>query len=155
MGFKPEDIDTLRGATVVDREGAKVGKIEDVFLDRQTGQPAWAAVKTGLLGHRHSLVPITDASLNANGDVEVPVSKDQVKRAPNIEPGRELTPELERQMWEHYGLSGYEDYTGDDQTRELGLADDAEDAAAQEAAPVMLRLRRVVVVAVAPAPDTD
>jgi hypothetical protein len=33
------------------------------------------------------------------------------------------------------------------------LPDEAEDAAAQEAAPVLLRLRRTVVVAVAPVPD--
>jgi sporulation protein YlmC with PRC-barrel domain len=49
MGFKLEDIDDVRGATMVDKEGAKIGEVEDVFLDRQTGGPAWAAVKTGLL----------------------------------------------------------------------------------------------------------
>lgn len=153
MGFELNDIDDVRGATMVDKEGAKIGKVEDVFLDRQTGRPAWAAVKTGLLGRKQTLVPIADAFLNFNGEVQVPVAKDQVKDAPNIEPGQELTPELERELWEHYGMSGYDEWRGDDQTRGLGLSDDAEDAATQGAAPVMVRLRRVVLVAVVPADD--
>jgi hypothetical protein len=153
MGFKIEDIDHLRGATMVDKGASKIGTIEDVFLDRQSGQPAWAAVKTGLFGRKHTLVPITDASLNPDGEVQVPFAKDQVKEAPNIDPDQEMTPELERKMWEHYGMSGYEEWRGDDQTRALGLPDESEDAAAQDAAPVMVRLRRVVVVAVAPVDD--
>jgi sporulation protein YlmC with PRC-barrel domain len=153
MGFKLEDIDDVRGARMVDKEGAKVGDVEDVFLDRQTGRPAWAAVKTGLFGRKHTLVPITDAFLNPNGEVQVPFSKDQVKEAPNIEPGQRLTPELEREMWEHYGITGYEEWHGDDQTRDLGLPDDAEDVAAQDVAPAMVRLRRVFVVAVVPVAD--
>jgi sporulation protein YlmC with PRC-barrel domain len=145
MGFKLEDVDSVRGATMVDKDGARVGKVRDVFLDRQTGRPAWAALDTGLLGRRHTLVPITDAFLNFNAEVQVPLGKNQVKEAPSIEPGRELTPELEREMWGHYGMTGYAQWRGDDRTRGLGLPDDADDAAAQDAAPVVVRLRRVVV----------
>ncbi|HEY2656453.1 MAG TPA: PRC-barrel domain-containing protein [Solirubrobacteraceae bacterium] len=153
MGFKLEDIDSVRDGIVVDREGARIGKVEDVFLDRHTGRPAWAAVKTGLFGHRHTLVPITDAFLNFNAEVQVPFTKQQVKQAPNIEPNQELTPDLEREMWRHYGMSGYEAWQGADETHGIGLPDDAEDAASQVAAPVLVRLRRVVVVTVPAAPD--
>jgi hypothetical protein len=153
MGFQLEDIEDVRGATMVDREGAKIGTIEDVFLDRQSGRPAWAAVKTGLFGRKHTLVPITDAILNPNGEVQVAVDKGRVKDAPNVDPGQELTPEMERRMWEHYGMTGYEEWSGEDQTQGRGLSDDADDTAAQNAAPVMVRLRRVVVVAVGPVPD--
>jgi sporulation protein YlmC with PRC-barrel domain len=155
MGFKVEDIDVLRGATMVDKEGAKVGEVEDIFLDRHTGRPAWAAVRTGLFGRRHTLVPITDAFLNPVGEVQVPFAKQQIKEAPNIEPGEELAPELERRMWEHYGMSGYDEWAGSDQTRGVGLPDDADDAAVQDVAPVMVRLRRVVLVAVVPAAEDD
>jgi PRC-barrel domain len=41
-----EDVETWRGKKMVDADGDKIGTIEAVFLDRQTGQPAWAAVKT-------------------------------------------------------------------------------------------------------------
>ncbi len=39
---------------MVDADGEKIGTIEDILLDRQTGEPAWAAVKTGLFGLKHS-----------------------------------------------------------------------------------------------------
>jgi sporulation protein YlmC with PRC-barrel domain len=155
MGFKLEDITSVRDAPMVDREGAKIGKIEDVLLDRHTGRPAWAAVKIGWFAHKHTLVPIMDAFLNFNAEVQVPFTKEQVKQAPNIDPREELTPEVERAMWRHYGMSGYEEWRGVDETQGLGLPDDAEDAAAQRAADVMVRLRRVVVVAVVPAGRDD
>jgi hypothetical protein len=56
-------------------------------------------------------------------------------------------------MWEHHGMSGYQPWRGVDRTRRIGLADDSEDAEARAAAPAMIRLRRVVVVAVAPVDD--
>ena len=148
MGFTLQDIDDLQGATMVDREGSRIGKVEDVFLDRQTGRPAWAAVKTGLFAHKHTLVPIADAFLNPNAEVQVPFTKGQVKNAPSIDPGEQLTPELERSMWEHYGIGGYDEWRGEDRTRGLGLPD--------EVAPnTSVRLRRVVVVGVLPAADED
>jgi hypothetical protein len=153
MGLELQNIDDVRGATMVDTEGAKIGTVEGAFLDRQTGRPAWAAVKTGLFGRKHTLVPIMEAFLNPNGEVHVPFTKEQVKAAPNIDPGEELTPELERRMWEHYGLRGYDEWSGKDQTLGLGLPDDAEDEAAQAAAVATVRLRRITVVAVAPSRD--
>ena len=79
---------------------AKIGTIEDIFIDRQTGRPAWAAVSTGLLGRRHTLVPLFDGLLNTNGEVQLPLAKAHVKDAPSITPGEKLTPALERRMCE-------------------------------------------------------
>src|SRR3954452_17858083 len=45
-----EDVKTWRGRTLVDRDGDKIGKIEDIYLDRSSGEPEWVAVKTGLFG---------------------------------------------------------------------------------------------------------
>jgi sporulation protein YlmC with PRC-barrel domain len=42
-----QEIETWRGRTLVDRDGDKIGKIEDVYLDRSSGEPEWVAVKTG------------------------------------------------------------------------------------------------------------
>ena len=36
-----QDIETWRGRTLVDRDGDKIGKIEDVYLDRSSGEPEW------------------------------------------------------------------------------------------------------------------
>ena len=160
-----EDVQTWRGMTMVDEDGDKIGTIEDVFLDRQTGDPAWAAVKTGLFGLKHTLVPIRDAEVTGDGNVRVPLPKEKVKDAPRIDPDDELSPDEERRLWEHYGMSGYDQWQGEDQTRALGLPDEDEDRsrwaagggdggagggdAGDDAAPavVAVRLRRVVVVA--------
>jgi len=151
MGFQLRDIHDVRGAMMVDRTGARIGKIDDVFLDRHTGRPAWAAVKTGLFGARHMLVPITAASLNPTADVQVPFARDEVTAAPTIEPDEVLSRDLERSLWTHYGISGYDEWQGADRSRGRGLLDDAEDAAAQQAAPMTVRLRRITILAIAPA----
>jgi sporulation protein YlmC with PRC-barrel domain len=153
-----EDVQTWRGMKMVDVDGDKIGTIEDIFLDRQTGQPAWAAVKTGLFGRKQTLVPIQDAELTEDNEVRVSLQKEQVKDAPRIDAEGELTPEEERTLWKHYGLSDYDEWRGDDRTRALTLPDEDEDRArrsateteARNGAPAIVgvRLRRVVVVTI-------
>jgi uncharacterized protein (TIGR02271 family) len=91
-----------RGHDVVDRDGDKIGKLEEIYLDEQTGQPEWALVKTGLFGGKGSFVPLTDAQ-PAGDDLQVAFEKDQVKDAPNVDPEQQLTPEEEAQLYRHYG----------------------------------------------------
>ena len=33
-----------RGSTVVGNDGQKIGSVEDIYLDRETGEPEWAMV---------------------------------------------------------------------------------------------------------------
>jgi sporulation protein YlmC with PRC-barrel domain len=151
-----QDIEAWRGKKMVDADGDKIGTIEDVFLDRHTGQPAWAAVKTGLFGHKHTLVPIRDAQATDDDHVRVPLDKEQVKDAPRIDPDGELSPEEERRLWEHYGMSDYDEWQGEDRTTALALPDQedwtrrlpGESDPDGGPAIVGVRLRRVVVVAV-------
>jgi sporulation protein YlmC with PRC-barrel domain len=159
-----QDVQTWRGMKMVDADGDKVGTIEDILLDRQTGEPAWAAVKTGLFGLKHTLVPIRDAEVTGDKEVRVPLEKGKVNDAPRIDPDGELSPEEERKLWQHYGLSDYDEWQGEDRTRALALPDEDDDRARQlasqsdtgDGAPgiVGVRLRRVVVIAV-PARETE
>jgi hypothetical protein len=167
-----EDVQTWRGKKMVDAGGDKIGTIEDILLDRQTGEPAWAAVKTGLFGMKHTLVPIGDAEPVGEDEVRVNLDKETVKSAPRVDPGGELSAEEERRLWEHYGRSDYDDWQGEDRTRALGMPDEGEDRAREstartepgDGAPrfVSVRLRRVVVMAAPvdesgtpPTPDDD
>jgi hypothetical protein len=93
-----------RGRKVVDPDGGKVGKLESVYLDRQTDTPKWGLVKTGLLGGR-KLVPLSDAS-SAGDDLAVPTSKKSIKGAPKASSSEELSPEQEEELSRHYGLGG-------------------------------------------------
>jgi uncharacterized protein (TIGR02271 family) len=100
------DLDTVRtwqGRTLVDRDGSRIGPIDAIYLDDQTGQPEWALVNTGLFGTRSSFVPLAQAT-PTDPDVRVPYDKQLVNDAPRIDPDQHLSEAEERQLWRHYGL---------------------------------------------------
>lgn len=100
-----------RGHSLVDSDGSKIGKISDIYMDDQTGQPEWLAVSTGLFGTRVSFVPIAGATAHGN-ELAVPYSKQQVKDAPHAEPDGYLTLEEEARLYSHYGMA-YSESPGD------------------------------------------
>ena len=106
------DLSGWRGHDVVDPSGDKIGEIEDIYLDEQTDQPEWLAVRTGLFGRRVSFVPLAEAQ--PSGDyVAVPYTKDQVKDAPHADPDEGLLSETEEaRLYEYYGLP-YSDIKSD------------------------------------------
>jgi uncharacterized protein (TIGR02271 family) len=100
------DVDTVRswqGRTMVDRDGDRIGEIDAIYVDDQTGEPEWALVNTGFFGTRSTFVPIAQAA--AHGDqVQVPYEKQRVKDAPNMDPDGHLSEQEEQELWRHYGL---------------------------------------------------
>jgi len=100
------DIDTVRGwrgRTLLDRDGGRIGTIEAIYLDDQTGQPEWALVTTGLFGAKSSFVPLAQATQTGE-EVRVPYDKQLVKDAPRVDVDQHLSEAEERQLWRHYGL---------------------------------------------------
>jgi uncharacterized protein (TIGR02271 family) len=100
------DMDTVRtweGRTLLDRDGGRIGTIDAIYLDDQTGQPEWALVNTGLFGTKSSFVPLAQATQTGD-DVGVPYDKQLVKDAPRIDPDGHLSDAEERRLWRHYGL---------------------------------------------------
>ncbi len=91
------------GRTLHDASGHKVGKIEDIYTDDDTGQPEWIAVTIGRFGSNVSFVPVAGASLTGD-DVMVPFPKEQVKEAPNAGADGQLSQEEEARLYGHYGL---------------------------------------------------
>jgi uncharacterized protein (TIGR02271 family) len=92
----------LRGKTVYDMEGDKIGKIEDFYLDNTTGAPEWIGIGAGLLKTKHLIVPIEGHSMLEDG-IAVPYTKDQVKDSPSVD-SDEISEECEFELYEHYGL---------------------------------------------------
>jgi uncharacterized protein (TIGR02271 family) len=92
-----------RGSNAVDTDGEKIGTIEEIYLDSETGKPEWLAVKTGLFGMKVSFIPIAEAS-ETGGEVRVPYDNQQVKDAPQAEPDGELSQDEEANLYRHYGL---------------------------------------------------
>ena len=96
----------FQGRTMLDRDGEKIGKIDDIYEDKQTGQPEWALVNTGLFGTKKTFVPLRGAT-PVGEDVRVPLEKAHVKDAPGIDADGELSDSEERELFTHYDL-GYE-----------------------------------------------
>jgi uncharacterized protein (TIGR02271 family) len=92
-----------RGQDVHDRDGDKIGSIEEIYLDTDTDQPEWALVNTGLFGTKSTFLPLRDAT-EADGTLRVPFEKAQIKNAPKIDSGGELSQSEESELYRHYGL---------------------------------------------------
>jgi uncharacterized protein (TIGR02271 family) len=117
------DVDELQawhGRNLIDRDGDKIGSIENVYLDEETGRPEWLTVKTGLFGTRETFVPSAEARSEGDG-VRVPYEKAHVKDAPNVDADGALSQEEESQLYRHYGL-GYSERTSDSGLPEQGSA---------------------------------
>jgi uncharacterized protein (TIGR02271 family) len=110
------------GQQLTGSDGDKLGKIDQVYVDRQTGEPKFITVKTGLFGNNVSFVPIEEAR-GSGDDVSVPYTKDQVKDAPNIDADGEIEIDEERRIYEHYNLT-YSEYDGPDHDSLGGLGMD-------------------------------
>ena len=74
--------DQYQGYTVYDRQGDKIGKVDDLFVD-ENDQPEYIGVKMGFLGTRSTLIPWQLASVDENDRrIEVSVDKDHAKDGP-------------------------------------------------------------------------
>ena len=107
-----------QGRKVVDADGNKVGKVEEIYLDEVSGQPEWALVNTGLFGTKSHFVPLSGAA-PAGEDVRVSFDADKVKSAPSIDPDGELSPAEEQELYSYYGVD-YGDYGTEVAAEETG-----------------------------------
>ena len=110
-------LDTLlqSGGDVVDSEGKRIGKIGQIYLDDQGGQPEWVTVSTGLFGSGESFVPLADATVQGD-DIHVGHTKDRVKDAPHSDDaGGHLSEAQEADLFRYYNVGGT-DRTGGDRT---------------------------------------
>jgi uncharacterized protein (TIGR02271 family) len=109
--------------TVYDRNGEKIGKVDDLFVD-ENDTPEYIGVKMGFLGTRSTLIPWEVATVDENDRrIEVSVDKAQAKEGPSFDDDQDITPDYEEQVYSHYGLQraqsngergGYGEYYGDD-----------------------------------------
>jgi uncharacterized protein (TIGR02271 family) len=117
--------DQYAGYEVYDRNGEKIGKVDDLFVD-ENDQPEYLGVKMGFLGlEGTSLIPWELTKGDKEGHrIEVSVEKAQVKEGPSFNDDRDITPEYEERVYSHYGLErgqtggergSYSEYYADEQ----------------------------------------
>jgi len=103
MTIDTMDSETWIGSTLIDSAEHKVGTIEAIYFDEDTGRAQWMAVKSGLLGTKHSFVPLTDA-MAVDDAIQTPYDKSQIDDAPSVDPDEDLRDEQVLELYRHYGL---------------------------------------------------
>jgi len=115
-------LDELRGAPVYDRNGEKIGDVEEIFYDHESRKPEWIGIGTGFFGTKRVLVPVQGASTYDDG-ISVGYDKDQVKDSPDID-SDDISSETEQELYMYYGLgsapTGYTDTTRSSRTGTTG-----------------------------------
>jgi uncharacterized protein YrrD len=100
-----KDLAEWHGKDLVDRDGHKIGKLEDVYVDVETDEPMFGTVKEGLFTRHLTFVPLREITIGPDS-LQVPVSRDQVQGAPNIDMhGDELSQDDESALYHHYQLN--------------------------------------------------
>jgi uncharacterized protein (TIGR02271 family) len=103
----------IMGTTAVDQAGEKIGKVGQVYLDDQTGEPTWVTLSTGLFGTKESFAPLQGAQYDGDNLV-LAVTKDQVKNAPNIDDDGHIDETQQAEISRYYagllGSTGTSDY---------------------------------------------
>lgn len=111
--FEAERIEDWIGTDVVDADGEKVGKLEDVFAESGPAQPTIGAIKTGAFGRKHRLVPLEGAAVGRDY-VRVRQTVEQVKDSPEAADDGVLSAEEANGLYSYYGLERPADSGGDD-----------------------------------------
>ncbi|HSO55931.1 MAG TPA: DUF2382 domain-containing protein [Actinomycetes bacterium] len=106
-----DTVQSWQGRTMVDPAGDKLGTIDAIYLDNETGQPEWATVTSGMFTAKTAFVPLAQAQ--DTGDiVQVPYDKQQVKEAPRMQADGSLSQDDEAELYRHYGLK-YSEHRAD------------------------------------------
>ncbi|MBK8293305.1 MAG: hypothetical protein IPK93_00450 [Solirubrobacterales bacterium] len=97
-----EDVKQWMGYRVDEISGHSVAKVEGLFVDQESGDPAWILVKLGRFG---KVVPISIRECaTAAGRVWVPHDREVIRNAPAVDPDMPLNREQELQVLQYYGI---------------------------------------------------
>lgn len=93
------------GKVIVDRDGERIGKLHDVYVDVETDQPQFGTVKEGFIGRHLTFVPLVGVEVGPD-ELRASVLKEQVKSAPDLDlHGQEMSQADESALYHHFQLN--------------------------------------------------
>ena len=106
--------DRVNGTYVFNPQGDRIGEINDLMIDKRSGQVAYAIMSFGgFLGVGNSYHPLPWSLLKYNtnlGGYVVDIKQSQLEDAPSYEVGTEPAwgdPEYERKLQDFYGVTTF------------------------------------------------
>jgi hypothetical protein len=95
--------DSWLGFEVDEIAGSRVGSVQGLYLDAESGDPAWLVVGLGRRRARLVAVPYAECAAAA-GRVWVAHGREVLGDAPAVDPSRPLLREHELAISAHYGI---------------------------------------------------
>ncbi|MFI5027799.1 MAG: PRC-barrel domain-containing protein [Solirubrobacterales bacterium] len=83
--------------------GARVGSVDGIYIDAESGEPAWLIAGLGRRRAKLIVIPYRDCAAGA-GRVWVAHARDVLRDAPAVDPARPLLREHELAICAHYGV---------------------------------------------------
>jgi len=94
------------GSRATDSSGSRFGRLEDIWVDADSGEPAWVLIREGRFGGgEQRLVPF-DGVIEANGQIWLPYEREVVRTSPEVGGHETLNADLGQRLRTHYGLTG-------------------------------------------------
>lgn len=103
--------DKVEGTSVYNANGDKLGSIDDLMIDKLSGQVRYAVLEFGgFLGMGTDRYPLPWSMLKYDTKLDgyvVPVDKSQFEKAPRYSSNEmpEYTDEYGRKVYDHYGVN--------------------------------------------------
>jgi hypothetical protein len=97
------EINKLQAAVAWDSKGKKLGDVNDVHLEKESGIPAWITVSLGLLNSRKHFVPLANSRFEGD-DLHLAWSRKEITDAPGAASSIELSPAEESALIDYYRL---------------------------------------------------
>ncbi len=119
MATNTNERQSLIGQKVTSSDGAKLGRLEHVYLGHGSDRPTWGVVKKGRKRHFVPLDEVREAEGTGKG-IALPVDKGHVTRAPAVSADSELEPATEKRLGDHYSRRAAADETRERQHEEHG-----------------------------------
>ena len=94
-------IHELQVSNVWAKDGERLGLVDNVHLDRATGEPAWVTVALGLFEGRQYFVPL-QGSRRDEDDLYVNYSRKAIEDSPDMDHDGALTADEEARLEDYY-----------------------------------------------------
>jgi sporulation protein YlmC with PRC-barrel domain len=99
-----EELENITGRQAVDRDGGKIGKIRQVYVDVASGSLQWVTISTGLSGAKECFAPVRGYRIDGD-NVVLNVTLGQVKDAPGVDAVGYLDAAENNRLVAYYGGS--------------------------------------------------
>lgn len=107
VSMSDEDV---RGRTVKDKDGEKIGSVHDLLIDPDLNKVRFLLVESGGflgIGETKSFIPVDAVTRVTEDEVTIDQTRDAVAAAPGYDPALVTDPTFHESVYNHYGYTPF------------------------------------------------